>query len=164
MRRGSSSGCSFWSPLSGRRPGPVDGRRAGCAEPDVFGDAEPPTATVTERGDVRVDAWLPLRADPASASRDNHPIFVVGMPLVPLWGVWADKYSRKAVIVRSALVEAVVFAVGDPVAVVVEAAEVHLGIEMVEHIGEQREARRFVLTVRGENGSAASIVRNGAGT
>ncbi len=38
-------------------------------------------------------------------------IFVVGAPLVPLWGVWADKYSRKAVIVRSALVEAVVFAV-----------------------------------------------------
>jgi DHA1 family multidrug resistance protein-like MFS transporter len=37
-------------------------------------------------------------------------IFVVGMPLVPLWGVWADKYSRKAVIVRSALVEAIVFA------------------------------------------------------
>jgi len=36
-------------------------------------------------------------------------IFVVGAPLVPLWGVWADKYSRKAVIVRSALVEAVVF-------------------------------------------------------
>ena len=29
---------------------------------------------------------------------------------MPLWGVWADKYSRKAVIVRSALVEAVVFA------------------------------------------------------
>jgi MFS family permease len=37
-------------------------------------------------------------------------IFVIGLPLVPLWGVWADKYSRKAVIVRSALVEAVVFA------------------------------------------------------
>jgi MFS transporter, DHA1 family, multidrug resistance protein len=36
-------------------------------------------------------------------------VFVVGLPLVPLWGVWADKYSRKAVIVRSALVEAVVF-------------------------------------------------------
>jgi len=36
-------------------------------------------------------------------------IFVVGMPLVPLWGVWADKYSRKAVVVRSCLVEAVVF-------------------------------------------------------
>jgi MFS family permease len=37
-------------------------------------------------------------------------IFVVGMPLVPLWGVWADKYSRKAVVARSAVVEAVVFA------------------------------------------------------
>ena len=37
-------------------------------------------------------------------------IFVVGAPFVPLWGVWADKYSRKAVIVRSALVEALVFA------------------------------------------------------
>jgi MFS transporter, DHA1 family, multidrug resistance protein len=36
-------------------------------------------------------------------------IFVVGMPLVPLWGVWADLYSRKAVIARSAIVEAAVF-------------------------------------------------------
>ena len=36
-------------------------------------------------------------------------VFVLGLPLVPLWGVWADKYSRKAVIVRSAVVEAVVF-------------------------------------------------------
>ena len=31
-------------------------------------------------------------------------VFVLGLPLVPLWGVWADKISRKAVIVRSALV------------------------------------------------------------
>ncbi len=37
-------------------------------------------------------------------------VFVIGLPLVPLWGVWADKVSRKAVIVRSALVEAGVFA------------------------------------------------------
>src|SRR3954452_23796559 len=37
-------------------------------------------------------------------------LFVLGLPLVPLWGVWADKYSRKAVIARSALVEAFVFA------------------------------------------------------
>ncbi len=37
-------------------------------------------------------------------------IFVVGAPLVPLWGVWADKYSRKAVIARSAVVEAIVLA------------------------------------------------------
>lgn len=37
-------------------------------------------------------------------------IFVVGIFLVPFWGVWADKISRRAVIVRSAVVEAVVFA------------------------------------------------------
>jgi len=37
-------------------------------------------------------------------------LFLVGMPLVPIWGVWADRYSRKAVIARSAVVEAVVFA------------------------------------------------------
>ena len=36
--------------------------------------------------------------------------FVLGLPLVPFWGVWADKYSRKAVIARSAFVEMVVFA------------------------------------------------------
>jgi DHA1 family multidrug resistance protein-like MFS transporter len=36
-------------------------------------------------------------------------IFLVGAPLVPLWGVWADRYSRRAVIARSAVVEAVVF-------------------------------------------------------
>lgn len=36
-------------------------------------------------------------------------MFVLGLPLVPLWGVWADKISRKVVIVRSAVVEAVVF-------------------------------------------------------
>jgi MFS family permease len=36
-------------------------------------------------------------------------VFVVGMPLVPLWGVWADQFSRKAVIARSCFVEAIVF-------------------------------------------------------
>ncbi|HEX9123388.1 MAG TPA: MFS transporter [Actinomycetota bacterium] len=36
--------------------------------------------------------------------------FVLGLPLVPLWGVWADRYSRKAVIIRSAFVEALVLA------------------------------------------------------
>ncbi|NOT08050.1 MAG: ABC transporter permease [Gemmatimonadales bacterium] len=29
-------------------------------------------------GRVRVDIWLPLRADPATAQRGNHPIFVMG--------------------------------------------------------------------------------------
>ncbi len=36
-------------------------------------------------------------------------LFVFGLPLVPFWGAWADKYSRKLIITRSALVEAVVF-------------------------------------------------------
>lgn len=40
----------------------------------------------------------------------NPLIFLFGLPLVPLWGVWADKYSRKAVIVRSSFVEAIVLA------------------------------------------------------
>jgi MFS family permease len=36
-------------------------------------------------------------------------VFLVGLPLIPFWGVWADKYSRKVIIVRSAFIEAVVF-------------------------------------------------------
>jgi len=52
--------------------------------------------------------------------------FVAGLPLIPLWGVWADKYSRKAVIIRSALVEAVVF-----VAVAASAAPWQLAVSMV---------------------------------
>jgi MFS transporter, DHA1 family, multidrug resistance protein len=34
--------------------------------------------------------------------------FVIGLPLLPFWGVWAEKYSRKLVIVRSAYVEALI--------------------------------------------------------
>ncbi|HEU5347244.1 MAG TPA: MFS transporter, partial [Ktedonobacterales bacterium] len=37
--------------------------------------------------------------------------FVIGLPLLPFWGVWADRYSRKLIIVRSAYVEGVVFTV-----------------------------------------------------
>ncbi len=67
----------------------------------------------------QVFALLPLYlrrvgVDPAEVPQwvglFNPLIFLAGLPLVPLWGVWADKYSRKAVIVRSALVEAVVLA------------------------------------------------------
>lgn len=32
-----------------------------------------------------------------------------GLPLVPFWGAWAERYSRKAIIVRSAVVEALLF-------------------------------------------------------
>jgi MFS family permease len=77
------------------------------------------TSMVEGLGVSQVFAFLPsyLR-EMGVAEADRLPfvglfgslIFVVGAPFVPLWGVWADKYSRKAVIVRSALVEAGVFA------------------------------------------------------
>ena len=35
--------------------------------------------------------------------------FVVGLPLLPFWGVWADRFGRKIIIVRSAYVEAIIF-------------------------------------------------------
>ena len=28
--------------------------------------------------------------------------WVIGIPMIPLWGVWAETYSRKFVVVRSA--------------------------------------------------------------
>jgi MFS transporter, DHA1 family, multidrug resistance protein len=34
---------------------------------------------------------------------------LAGLPLVPFWGAWADRYSRKIIIVRSAVVEALLF-------------------------------------------------------
>jgi MFS transporter, DHA1 family, multidrug resistance protein len=40
----------------------------------------------------------------------NALTFVVGLPLVPYWGVWAEKYGAKTIIIRSAIVEAMVFA------------------------------------------------------
>lgn len=35
-------------------------------------------------------------------------ISLLGLPLVPFWGAWADKYGRKPILIRSALVETVV--------------------------------------------------------
>lgn len=37
--------------------------------------------------------------------------FVIGLPLLPFWGAWADKYSRKLIIVRSAYVEGALFTI-----------------------------------------------------
>ena len=77
-------------------------------------------AMVEGLGVSQIFAFVPVYLHEMGVPRDDRLvfvglfsalIFVVGAPLVPLWGVWADKYSRKAVIVRSALVEAVVFAI-----------------------------------------------------
>lgn len=77
------------------------------------------TALVESTGVSQVFAFLPLRLQQIGMpAPDIAPftgiftalIFVFGIFLVPFWGVWADKYSRRAVIVRSAAVETVVFA------------------------------------------------------
>lgn len=53
---------------------------------------------------------LPQADVPVWVGRLTPLTFIVGLPLVPFWGAWADTWSRKAIIVRSALVEAVVLA------------------------------------------------------
>jgi MFS family permease len=77
------------------------------------------TSTIESIGVSQIFAYLPLRLREVGLAEGEIPvftgvftslIFVVGILLVPFWGVWADKYSRRAVIVRSAVVEAVVFA------------------------------------------------------
>src|SRR6202165_668763 len=35
--------------------------------------------------------------------------WILALPLAPFWGVFADRYSRKLIIVRSAAIEAIVF-------------------------------------------------------
>ncbi|HEX8941409.1 MAG TPA: MFS transporter [Candidatus Limnocylindrales bacterium] len=76
------------------------------------------TSLVEALGVSQIYAFLPIRLAEMGMPQPDIPhfvglfsslIFVFGLPIVPLWGVWADKYSRKAVIIRSALVEAVVF-------------------------------------------------------
>ena len=71
-------------------------------------------------GVAQIYAFLPNRLTEVGVATADVPHFVgvlgalfflTGLPFIPLWGVWADKYSRKAVIIRSALVEAVVFGV-----------------------------------------------------
>ncbi|HEV8193272.1 MAG TPA: MFS transporter [Ktedonobacterales bacterium] len=37
--------------------------------------------------------------------------FVIGLPLLPFWGVWADRYSRKLIIARTAYIEGILFTV-----------------------------------------------------
>jgi DHA1 family multidrug resistance protein-like MFS transporter len=75
-------------------------------------------STVEGLGVSQIFAFMPLylrgmgmpEADiPQWVGWLNSLIFIFGLPLVPLWGVWADKYSRKAIIARSALVEAIVY-------------------------------------------------------
>lgn len=76
------------------------------------------TSLVESAGVSQILAFVPLQLRSMGMPAADVPrwvgilsalVFVLGLPIVPLWGVWADKYSRKAVIIRSALVEALVF-------------------------------------------------------
>lgn len=114
-------------------PEPADGDSAPAAPSPSPAIAPPPPAqgwrsllvvygivsTIEALGIAQVFAFLPLRLREVGLPEDQIPtftglftslIFVFGIILVPFWGVWADKYSRRAVIVRSAVVEAAVFA------------------------------------------------------
>lgn len=64
-------------------------------------------------------AFTPLYLDQLGVAADQIPRwtgllsavgFVLGVPLLPFWGVWADRYSRKLVIVRSSFAGALMFA------------------------------------------------------
>lgn len=65
-----------------------------------------------------VSSFLPLYLEQLGVARADVPrytgfvtplVFIVGLPLIPFWSVWADRFSRKLVIARSAYVEALVF-------------------------------------------------------
>jgi MFS family permease len=95
------------------------------------------TSFVEGYGVAQVYAFLPNRLAEVGMSTPDIERFVgllgslfflSGLPLIPFWGVWADKYSRKAIIVRSALVEVAVFGI---VAVSVEPQQILLAMLLV---------------------------------
>lgn len=54
---------------------------------------------------------VPPAEVPAWTGYLNAAFFLFGLPLVPFWGVWAERYGRILIIARSAFVEMVVFVV-----------------------------------------------------
>ena len=58
-----------------------------------------------------VTIHVPPAEVPAWTGYLNAAFFLFGLPLVPFWGVWAERYGRIPIIARSAFVEAVVFSV-----------------------------------------------------
>src|SRR6202521_1835097 len=53
---------------------------------------------------------VPPAEVPAWTGYLNAAFFLFGLPLVPFWGVWAERYGRIPIIARSAFVEMAVFA------------------------------------------------------
>src|SRR3981081_4825670 len=54
---------------------------------------------------------VPPAEVPAWTGYLNAAFFLFGLPLVPFWGVWAERYGRIPIIARSAFVEMAVFVV-----------------------------------------------------
>ena len=54
---------------------------------------------------------VPPTEVPAWTGYLNAAFFLFGLPLVPFWGVWSERYGRILIIARSAFVEMVVFGV-----------------------------------------------------
>ena len=52
---------------------------------------------------------VPPAEVPAWTGYLNAAFFLFGLPLVPFWGVWSERYGRIPIIARSAFVEMVVF-------------------------------------------------------
>src|ERR1700730_14079817 len=52
---------------------------------------------------------VPPAEVPAWTGFLNAAFFLFGLPLVPFWGVWSERYGRIPIIARSAFVEMVVF-------------------------------------------------------
>ncbi len=78
---------------------------AGVVESQAFGHLSAFTPLYLQQLHVptsRVPTWTGILASLG---------FVIGLPLLPFWGVWADRYGRKLIIVRSAYVEGVLFTV-----------------------------------------------------
>jgi len=76
------------------------------------------TSVIETFGISQIGAFLPLDLKAMGLPAAEIPrwvgflnalVFIFGLPLVPVWGVLADKYTRKLVIARSAAVEALVF-------------------------------------------------------
>ncbi len=58
-----------------------------------------------------VTVHVPPPDVPAWTGYLNAAFFLFGLPLVPFWGVWSERYGRIPIVARSAFVEMVVFAV-----------------------------------------------------
>src|SRR3979409_1470650 len=54
---------------------------------------------------------VPPSEVPAWTGYLNAAFFLFGLPLVPFWGVWSERYGRIVIVARSAFVEMVVFGV-----------------------------------------------------